>query len=145
MEGLDSLDRQEGIEATDDWWGSGTPKSHSAAPGAMTPDEKGHCFNSGSAKIYGEHFAYLAESDFDKALQFFLNAARQTFADFSPNAGSWWRLPKFRKSDLRIYANGMSKGSGAFLVFYRVKEDSIEIVRVLYGAQDIQNLLDRES
>ena len=32
-----------------------------------------------------------------------------------------------------------------FWFFYRVKEDSIEIVRVLYGAQDIQNLLDRES
>jgi plasmid stabilization system protein ParE len=33
----------------------------------------------------------------------------------------------------------------ALFDFYRVKEDSIEIVRVSYGAQDIQNLLDRES
>jgi toxin ParE1/3/4 len=36
-----------------------------------------------------EQFAYLAESDFDKALQFF-DAARQTFADLArmPGIGS---------------------------------------------------------
>jgi len=90
-----------------------------------------------------EHFAYLAESDFDKALQFF-DAARQTFADLArmPGVGGVYPSQKERLKDLRKWH---VKGFRRFLVFYRVKEDSIEIVRVLYGAQDIQNLLDRES
>jgi len=89
-----------------------------------------------------ERFAYLAESDFDKALQFF-DAARQTFADLArmPGIGSPYPSEKERLRDLRKWH---VKGFKRFLIFYRVSEESIEIVRVLYGAQDIQSQLDRE-
>jgi toxin ParE1/3/4 len=85
----------------------------------------------------------LAESDFDKALQFF-DSARQTFADLArmPGVGRVYLSQKERLKDLRKWH---VKGFKRFLIFYRVKTDNIEIVRVLYGAQDIQNLLDRES
>lgn len=90
-----------------------------------------------------EHFAHLAGSDFDKALQFF-DAARQTFADLArmPGVGSVYSSRKERLKDLRRWH---VKGFKRFLIFYRVDEDRIDIVRVLYGAQDIQSLLDRES
>lgn len=48
------------------------------------------------------HFAYLAESDFDKALEFF-DAARQTFADLAqmPGVGSAYPSQKKRLKNLR--------------------------------------------
>jgi len=90
-----------------------------------------------------EHFAYLADSDFDQALQFF-DAARQTFADLArmPGVGSVYSSRKERLKDLRKWH---VKGFRRFLIFYRVDEDRIDIVRVLCGVQDIQSLLDRES
>lgn len=90
-----------------------------------------------------EHFEYLADSDYDKAREFF-DAARQTFADLArrPGMGSPYPSPKERLKHLRKWR---VKGFKRFLIFYRLQADSIEIVRVLYGAQDIQTLLDRET
>jgi toxin ParE1/3/4 len=89
------------------------------------------------------HFDYLAENDFSKALSFF-DAARQTFADLArmPGMGSLYPSDKERLKDLRKWH---IQGFRRFLVFYRIQEDSIEIVRVLYGTQDIQSLLDRKN
>ncbi|MFQ4140497.1 type II toxin-antitoxin system RelE/ParE family toxin [Nodosilinea sp. PGN35] len=89
-----------------------------------------------------EQFAYLAESDFDKALQFF-DATRQTFADLArmPGVGSPYPSEKERLRDLRKWH---VKGFNRFLIFYRVNDEAIEIVRVLYGAQDIRSLLERD-
>ncbi len=90
-----------------------------------------------------EHFAYLAESDYDKALEFF-DAARQTFADLAriPAMGSAYLSTQERLKGLRKWH---VKGFKRYLIFYRPQADSIEIVRVLYGAQDIQTLLNREA
>jgi toxin ParE1/3/4 len=90
-----------------------------------------------------EHFAYLADKNFDTALQFF-DAARQTFADLArmPELGSRYSSQKKRLQDLRKWH---IKGFKRFLIFYRFNEETIEIVRVLYGTQDIQGLLERES
>jgi len=89
-----------------------------------------------------EQFSYIAETDFDKALEFF-DAARQTFADLArmPGIGSLYPSKKERLQGLRKWH---VKGFKRFLIFYRVSDDVIAIVRVLYGAQDLQNLLDRE-
>ncbi|MBE9136283.1 type II toxin-antitoxin system RelE/ParE family toxin [Nodosilinea sp. LEGE 07088] len=90
-----------------------------------------------------EHFGYLAESDYDKALDFF-DAARQTFADLArmPVMGSAYPSSQERLKGLRKWH---IKGFKRYLVFYRHQPDSIEIVRVLYGAQDIRALLDRDT
>lgn len=90
-----------------------------------------------------QHFSYLAETDFDTALQFF-DAARQTFADLArmPEMGGRYPTSEPRLQDLRRW---YVKGFKRYLIFYRVRGDAIEIVRVLYGTQDIQNILGRES
>lgn len=90
-----------------------------------------------------EHFAYLADRNFDTALHFF-DSARQTFADLArmPELGSRYPSQKKRFQDLRKWH---VKGFNRFLIFYRFNEDTIEIVRILYGTQDIQALLGRET
>jgi toxin ParE1/3/4 len=90
-----------------------------------------------------EHFGYLAENNYDKALDFF-DAARQTFATLArtPSMGSAYPSTQERLKSLRKWH---VKGFKRYLIFYRRQADSIEIVRVLYGAQDIQALLDRET
>lgn len=88
-----------------------------------------------------EHFDYLADRNYDKALTFF-DAARQTFADLArmPTMGSPYPSTQERLKSLRKWH---VKGFKRYLIFYRSQADSIEIVRVLYGAQDIQTLLGR--
>ncbi|NER80792.1 MAG: type II toxin-antitoxin system RelE/ParE family toxin [Leptolyngbya sp. SIO1D8] len=89
------------------------------------------------------HFEYLTANDENKGLAFF-DAARQTFADLSrmPGMGSPYPSSKERLRDLRKWH---VKGFKRFLIFYRIQKDRIEIVRILYGSQDIQTLLDRET
>lgn len=90
-----------------------------------------------------EHFGYLAASDYNKALEFF-DAARLTFADLArmPSMGSCYPSTQERLKNLRRW---YIKGFKRYLIFYRFQTDSIEIVRILYGTQDIQTLLDREA
>lgn len=87
------------------------------------------------------HFDYLAEINYDKALEFF-DAARQTFADLArrPSIGSPYRGRQDRFQNLRRWP---VKGFKRYLIFYRPQIESIEIVRVLYGTQDIEALLGR--
>ncbi len=89
-----------------------------------------------------EHFGYLAESNYDKALEFF-DATRQTFADLArmPGMGSVYPSSQEQLKGLRRWP---IKGFKRYLIFYRTQTDSIEIIRILYGAQDIQTLLDQE-
>lgn len=90
-----------------------------------------------------EHFEYLAERDYDKALEFF-DAARQTLADLArmPGMGSSYPSQQERLKNLRKWS---IKGFKRYLIFYRSQDDRLEIVRVLYGTQDIQAVLDREA
>lgn len=88
-----------------------------------------------------EHFDYLAENNYDKALEFF-DATRQTFADLArrPHIGSPYLGRRDRFQKLRRWP---VKGFKRYLIFYRPQIESIEIVRVLYGTQDIAALLGR--
>ncbi|MGP1386869.1 MAG: type II toxin-antitoxin system RelE/ParE family toxin [Thainema sp.] len=90
-----------------------------------------------------KHFDYLAENDFDKALEFF-DAARQTFADLArmPGIDGPYLSENERLKDLRKWH---VKGFKRHLIFYHIDKENIEIVRVLYGAQDIQSLLNGEN
>jgi len=94
----------------------------------------------------------LAQADLDDAAEYialdsreaaerFLLAAHATFADLldSPRIG---RCSEFRLSrliDLRVWP---VKGFRNYLIFYREITDGIQIIRVLHGARDIQEVLD---
>jgi toxin ParE1/3/4 len=89
-----------------------------------------------------EHFAYITQESPDTALQFF-DSVRQTFAQLArmPKMGRMYQLENPRLQGLGRWA---VKGFKKYLVFYFEREDYIEIVRVLYGAQDIERILEQE-
>lgn len=84
-----------------------------------------------------QQFDYIAQQDELAALRFF-DAARQTFADLARilGMGSFYsktHFPTLQRWRVRGFEN--------VLIFYRVRDDAIEIVRVLSGFQDIENIL----
>ena len=83
---------------------------------------------------------YLALDNFDAAMRF-LDAVEEafTFLSENPQAGvkrltaastlaeiRMWKVPKFER----------------YLIFYRIVDASIEIVRVLHGARHVDKILD---
>jgi toxin ParE1/3/4 len=89
-----------------------------------------------------KHADYLTQQDADLALRFF-DAARQTFADLArrPEIGALYTTSNIRLQNLRKWH---IKGFKRHLIFYLVQESTIEIVRILYGTQDIQSILSEE-
>jgi toxin ParE1/3/4 len=87
-------------------------------------------------------FIFIAQNNEDKALQFF-DAVRQTFATLArrPGMGSLYLHPSMPNSDLRKWAVKEFRG---YLIFYRVHETTIEIVRVLPALRDIDRILASE-
>jgi toxin ParE1/3/4 len=85
------------------------------------------------------HYDYIAQGNPDAALQFF-DAARQTFGDLArmPGMGSSYISPNTRLKNLQKWR---VKGFKAFLIFYRTQEDTIEILRILSAAQDIEKII----
>ena len=90
-----------------------------------------------------KHADYLTQQDADLAFRFF-DAARQTFADLArmPEMGTLYTSPSVRLQNLRRWH---IKGFKRYLIFYLVQDKAIEIVRILYGTQDIQTILGKES
>ncbi len=58
-----------------------------------------------------------------------------------PGIGSAYET---NNSSLQTLRKWRVKGFEKFLIFYLMEENSIEIVRVLYAAQDIQGILQQE-
>lgn len=85
------------------------------------------------------HHNYIAQNNTDAALKFF-DAARSTFADLAkmPLMGSRYILNNPQQSNLRKWR---IKGLKNYLIFYRVGEEAIEIVRILNAAQNIDQIL----
>jgi toxin ParE1/3/4 len=90
-----------------------------------------------------KHADYLTQQDAALAFRFF-DAARQTFADLArmPEMGKLYTSPSIRLQNLRRW---QIKGFKRYLIFYLVQDQAIEIVRILYGTQDIQTILGKES
>jgi toxin ParE1/3/4 len=88
------------------------------------------------------HFAYIAENNFEAALQFF-DSARLTIAQIAkmPGIGSLYPVENSRLQGLRKWA---VKDFRKYLIFYFERDDAIEVVRILYAAQDINSILDGE-
>jgi toxin ParE1/3/4 len=89
-----------------------------------------------------DHFAYVAENNFEAALQFF-DSARLTIAQLAkmPGMGSLYLVENPRLQGLRKWA---VKDFKKYLIFYFERDDAIEVVRILYATRDINSILDGE-
>ncbi|MCC5629409.1 type II toxin-antitoxin system RelE/ParE family toxin [Nostoc sphaeroides CHAB 2801] len=89
-----------------------------------------------------EYFVYIAQENPDTALLFF-DSVRETFAQLArmPGMGSRYPLENLRLQGLRKWA---VEGFQKYLIFYFERDESIEIVRILYAGQDIERILEQE-
>lgn len=89
-----------------------------------------------------DHFAYIAENNFEAALQFF-DSARSTIAQLArmPGIGSFYLVENPRLQELRKWA---VKDFRKYLILYFEWDAAIEVVRILYAARDISSILDGE-
>jgi toxin ParE1/3/4 len=89
------------------------------------------------------NYEYLAQFNPDVALRFF-DATRYSFAEIAhnPEIGSVYPVKNPRLQGLRKW---QVKDFRKYLIFYRVQETSIEILRVLQGNQDINRILTNKS
>lgn len=85
-----------------------------------------------------EHLVFLARQSHGLANRF-LDAFEQTVRRLAetPDRGFPWE-----STEIRVWS---VRGFGNHLVFYRLIDDGIEIIRVLHAARDIGSLLDVES
>lgn len=98
-----------------------------------------------------DHFAYIAENNFEAGLQFF-DSARLTIAQLArmPGMGSPYPIENHRLQGLRKWA---VKNFRKYLIFYFEWDDAIsygrpeviEVVRILYATQDISSILEGEA
>jgi toxin ParE1/3/4 len=89
-----------------------------------------------------EQFAYIAESNFDVALIFF-DAARQTFAQLAQLSGIG-RVYNVKNSRLVGLRKWSVRGFNKHLIFYLERDESIEIVRLIYATRDVATILAEE-
>ena len=89
-----------------------------------------------------EYFVYIAQQNPDTALLFF-DSVRETFAQLArmPGMASRYPVENLRLQGLRKWA---VKGFKKYLIFYFERDDSIEVVRILYAGQDIERILEQE-
>jgi toxin ParE1/3/4 len=88
-----------------------------------------------------DHFAYVAENNFEAALRFF-DSARLTIAQLAkmPGIGGLYLVKNPRLRGLRKWA---VKDFRKYLIFY-FERDDIEVVRILCATRDINSILDGE-
>jgi toxin ParE1/3/4 len=89
-----------------------------------------------------DHFAYITQNNREAALKFF-DAVRLTIAQIARTSGigSLYTTRNPRLQGLRKWA---VKDFRKYLIFYFDREDSIEVVRILYAARDIAKILESE-
>lgn len=89
-----------------------------------------------------QQVAYIAKDNLDVALRFF-DSARQTFSQIAqtPDIGRLYKISKPRLSGLQKWS---VKGFEKYLIFYRLQDDRIEVVRILHAARDIPTILEQE-
>jgi toxin ParE1/3/4 len=89
-----------------------------------------------------EQATYIAKDNLD-ASDRFLMAAEETFSALGrmPAIG---KLSGFTNSSLVDVRQCSIKGFARYLVFYRINDSSIEILRILHGSRDLEAILDEE-
>ena len=85
-------------------------------------------------------FVYIGQHD-QEAADRFLRAVDQTIEKLAamPGLGGPCELDNPNLADLKVWP---VKGFKKYLIFYRLTDEGIEIVRVLYGGRDISKLLE---
>ncbi len=89
------------------------------------------------------HAEYLrTQSSLETALRF-LEAAEATFSDLAamPGMGKVREVRNPRLSGLRQWR---VVGFEKYLIFYRVSEEALEVLRVLYGTRDLDRILEED-
>ena len=85
----------------------------------------------------------IADDNIDAAIRF-LNAARESleFLTTTPGAGPVFPTRNPLLDGLRKWS---VDGHRTYLIFYRVIDDAIQVLRVIHGARDIPALLEGET
>jgi toxin ParE1/3/4 len=89
-----------------------------------------------------DHFTYIAQSNSEAALRFF-DAARLTIAQIARMPGIGVVYP-VQSASLQSLRKWPVKGFRQHMIFYLDLPEVVEVVRILYGSQDIDSILDRE-
>lgn len=87
-----------------------------------------------------EHFNYIVEESLDRAVRFY----DAVYASFDllllqPFIGKAKRYNKPELAGLRMW---FVKGFDRYLIFYKVKDNTVEIVRILHSSRDIETALE---
>ncbi|WP_199247175.1 type II toxin-antitoxin system RelE/ParE family toxin [[Phormidium] sp. ETS-05] len=83
---------------------------------------------------------YIAQDNLD-ASDSFLAAAERTFQQLGKMPGMG-KLCQFTQPTLADVRQQAIKGFQKYLVFYRITDNGVEIIRVIHGARDIEAILD---
>ncbi|PSR16372.1 type II toxin-antitoxin system RelE/ParE family toxin [filamentous cyanobacterium CCP3] len=89
-----------------------------------------------------DHFTYIAQSNAEAALRFF-DAARLTIAQIArtPRIGVVYPIQSDALQGLRKWP---VKRFRQYMIFYLDLPKVVEVIRILYGSQDIDSILERE-
>ena len=86
-----------------------------------------------------DHFVFLGENASVEVAKRFIQSANTAFEELAqmPEMGAarTFRNPRF--ASVRMWP---VRGFERFLIFYRPLKDGIEVLRVVHGARDIENL-----
>ena len=93
------------------------------------------------AELY-DQAEYISVDNEDLSRRF-LAAADAAFAELLATPGLG-RVREFHGARLHGLRSWRIRGFENWLVFYRVTEEAIEVVRVLHGARDVDALLDED-
>ena len=89
-----------------------------------------------------QHFVWIGTHDIDVAERFLhaLKNARDTLSRF-PEIGAVRRVRSGRIRGIRMWT---VPGFENYLIFYRIDDDAIQIVRILHSSQDYTRILEAE-
>jgi toxin ParE1/3/4 len=85
-----------------------------------------------------DYYQFIAQSNPTAALRFF-DAARQTFAQIAqfPEIGAVYGAAVPGQSLRKWHIKGFQK----YLIFYRIQNESIAIIRIVYAARNVDQIL----
>lgn len=88
-----------------------------------------------------KHYNFIHQGNPDAALRFF-DAVRSTIAQIArmPSIGNVYATQRSPLEGIRKWA---VKGFRKYLIFYFDRDETVEIVRILYASQDISSILNK--
>ncbi|WP_414543369.1 type II toxin-antitoxin system RelE/ParE family toxin [Nostoc sp. CCY0012] len=85
---------------------------------------------------------YIAEDSLDVSARFLI-AAEATFKQLAKTP-AMGKLCQFSHPNLADIRQQSIKGFRKYLIFYRLTESEVDILRVIHGARDIEGILDED-